>query len=60
MEKSEKTERAEFIERTRRRVIDHLALNKAVRNAVLLDYLVSKEKLTKEEKADSIPTGQGN
>ena len=60
MEKPEKTERAEFIERTRRRVIDHLALNKAVRNAVLLDYLVSKEKLTKEEKADSSPNGKKN
>lgn len=60
MEKSEKNEKIEFINRTRQRVINHLTLNQAVRNAVLLDYLISKEKLTKEEKADSSPNGKKN
>lgn len=60
MEKTEKNEKIEFVNRTRQRVINHLTLNRAVRNAVLLDYLISKEKLTKEEKADSSPDGKKN
>ena len=60
MEKTDKNEKIEFINRTRQRVIQHLTLNKAVRNAVLLDYLISKEKLTKDEKNDASPNGKKN
>lgn len=58
--KQPNAEKKEFESRIRNLTIEHLSLNKAERNAVLLDYLISKENLTKKELADNSPNGKKN